>query len=118
MVVEPMPASDLRRASLSRVIGYWALRTSAPTLLSLLLITGIGAVALSLFTHRFEPIAGIAGTLSSIAAWGLLAQHLMQHPAAWATWLQRLLVVVGVVLATLAALPVFFALLGPHAWTL
>ena len=118
MVAEQFPASSLHQEGLGRVIAAWTLKTSIARLVSLLLTTVAGALALRLLAERYWPVAAIVGTVSCIAAWGLLAQHAVRHPATWVAWVQRILIVVGVVLTALAGLSVFFALLGPHAWTL
>lgn len=76
----------------------------------------VGA-ALLLTNTRFWPLSALSGTLSTVALWGFLAHRADHNPSTLLLVLQRLLVVVGALLALVAGLALFFEMLGPR-WML
>jgi len=72
---------------------------------------------LLLTTPRYWPFAALAGTLGMIALWGLLAHRAEHHPSELLLAAQRLLVILGAMLALGALLAIFFSMLGPR-WVL
>jgi hypothetical protein len=78
------------------------------------LLFGVGLLAVSV---DYWPLSAIAGTLGTIALWGLIAHRVEHHPSVVLWAVQRFLAVVGTVLAVGAGLALFLGILGPR-WNL
>lgn len=89
----------------------WA--ASAPIRrLEQLLIVSLGlAVALLLVGLRFWPVAAGAGTVATVAAWGLVDHRQQQHHTPGWRLAERLCVVLGTILAILTGIGVMIMLL-------
>lgn len=117
MVRTGFPAPDAAHDSLYSVIMDRASHASTRRLALLLVATLLGAGVVIAAARAFWPIAALSGTGSAIALWGLLAHESTRHPTRVLSLLQQLLVVVGTLLAVVAALAIFLWILGPR-WML
>src|SRR3954465_5627619 len=84
------------------------------TVLGATLIIGAGALLLS---PALWPVAAFAGSIGAIATWGLLAHRVASNPSSVLALVQVVLVAIGVGLAIVAAIRIWYAMLGPR-WML
>ena len=107
----PETTSRGRPESLHAAVTGWA--ASAPQRrLEQLLIIALGlAAALLLLRLTFWPAAACAGTVATVAAWGLIDRRQQQHPTRGWRLAERLCVAVGTLLAITTGIGAMFLLL-------
>ena len=107
----PETTSQGSPESLHAALTGWAASAPQRRLEQLLIVTLGVAAALLLLRLTLWPAAAGAGTVATVAAWGLIDHRQQRHPAKGWRLAERICVLIGTLLAITTGIGVMFLLL-------